>query len=113
MELAQKQVELLNQAFPDRTRLAMLFDAQSADQFVAAERTAKLLNLQVQSLRLENPPYDFEAAIRGAASGDAQMLLILSSPFFLPYRARIVEGRMRTASLPCSSPGIGPSWAGS
>jgi len=113
LELAQKQVELLNQAFPDRTRLAMLFDAQSADQFVAAERTAKLLNLQVQSLRLENPPYDFEAAIRGAASGDAQMLLILSSPFFLPYRARIVEGRMRTASLPCSSPGIGPSWAGS
>jgi putative ABC transport system substrate-binding protein len=89
--VAQKQVELLNQAFPDRTRLAMLFDAQSADQFVAAERTAKLLNLQVQSLRLENPPYDFEAAIRGAASGDAQMLLVLSSPFFLPYRARIVE----------------------
>src|SRR6516162_7980811 len=113
LELAQKQVELLNQAFPDRTRMAMLFDAQTADQFVAAERTAKLLNLQVQSLRLENPPYDFEAAIRGAASGDAQMLLILSSPFFLPYRARIVEGRMRTASLPCSSPGIGPSWAGS
>jgi len=91
LELAQKQVELLNQAFPDRTRLAMLFDAQTADQFVAAERTAKLLNLQVQSLRLENPPYDFEAAIRGAISGDAQMLLVLSSPFFLPYRARIVE----------------------
>jgi putative ABC transport system substrate-binding protein len=91
LELAQKQVELLSQAFPDRTRLAMLFDAQTADQFVAAERTAKLLNLQVQSLRLENPPYDFDAAIRGAASGDAQMLLILSSPFFLPYRARIID----------------------
>jgi putative ABC transport system substrate-binding protein len=91
LELAQKQVELLSQAFPDRTRLATLFDAQSADQFVVAERTAKLLNLQVHPLRLENPPYDFEAAIRGAASGDAQMLLVLSSPFFLPYRTRIVE----------------------
>jgi putative ABC transport system substrate-binding protein len=91
LELAQKQVELLNQAFSDRTRLAMLFDAQTADQFVAAERTAKLLNLQVQSLRLEKPPYDFDAAIRDAASGDAQILLVLSSPFFLPYRARIVE----------------------
>jgi putative ABC transport system substrate-binding protein len=91
LELAQKQVELLSQAFPDRTRLAMLFDAQTADQFGAAERTAKLLNLQVQSLRLENPPYDFDAAIRGAAAGDAQMLLVLSSPFFLPHRARIVE----------------------
>src|SRR5262249_38489803 len=88
LELAQKQVELLNQAFPDRTRLAMLFDAQSADQFVAAEGTAKLLNLQVQSLRLD---YDFEAAIRGAGSKHAQMLLVLSSPFFLPYRAAIIE----------------------
>jgi hypothetical protein len=29
LELAQKQVELLTQAFPDRTRLAMLFDALS------------------------------------------------------------------------------------
>src|SRR5262245_8326354 len=37
LELAQKQVELLTQAFPDRTRLAMLFDSQSADQFDAAD----------------------------------------------------------------------------
>ena len=40
LELAQKQVEILTQAFPDRNRLAVLFDAQSADQFVAAERAA-------------------------------------------------------------------------
>src|SRR5262249_52168894 len=52
LELAQKQVELLNQAFPDRTRLAMLFDAQSSHLFVAAARTAKLLHLHVQSLLL-------------------------------------------------------------
>jgi putative ABC transport system substrate-binding protein len=113
LELAQKQVELLNQAFPDRTRLAMLFDAQRADQFVAAERTAKLLNLQVQSLRLENPPYDFEAAIRGAASGDAQMLLVLSSPSSYRIERESSKRRMRTTSLPCSSPGIGPRRAGS
>src|SRR5262245_43238564 len=40
LELARKQVELLTQAFPDRARLAPLFDAQSADQFNAAERAA-------------------------------------------------------------------------
>jgi ABC-type uncharacterized transport system substrate-binding protein len=91
LELAQKQVELLTQAFPDRTLLAMLFDAQSTDQFGAAERAAKALNLQVQALRLENPPYDFDAAFRGAASGGAQMVLVLSSPFFLPHRHQIVE----------------------
>ena len=36
LELAQKQVDLLTQALPGKTRLAVLFDAQSADQFVAA-----------------------------------------------------------------------------
>ena len=91
LELAQKQAELLTQAFPERTRLAVLFDAQSADQFGAAERAAKALNLQVQALQLENPSYDFDAAFHGAASGGAQMVLVLSSPFFLPHRARIVE----------------------
>src|SRR5438309_9502692 len=43
----EKQVELLTQAFPDRTRLAMLWDALSADQFSAAERRAKSLRLEV------------------------------------------------------------------
>jgi putative ABC transport system substrate-binding protein len=91
LELAQKQVELLTQAFPERTRLAMIFDAQSADQFAAAERAAAVLKLQVQPLRLENPPYDFGAAFRGAASGGAQIVLVLSSPHFLPLRAQVIE----------------------
>ena len=89
LELAQKQVELLTQAFPDRTRLAMLFDALSG-QIDATQRAAKALNLQVQALRLENPPYDFDAAFRDAAVGGAQMVLVLSSLFFLPQRDRIV-----------------------
>ena len=91
LELAQKQVELLTQAFPEKTQLAILFDGQSADQFGAAERAAKALNLQVQAIRLENPPYDVEAAFRGAISGGAQMVLVLSSPLFLPQRNRIAE----------------------
>ena len=91
LEVAQKQVELLNQTFPDRTRLAILSDFQSAENFGAAERAAKALNLQVQLVRLENPPYDFDVGFRSAASGNAQMALVLSSQFFLPHRARIVE----------------------
>jgi putative ABC transport system substrate-binding protein len=91
LELAQKQVELLTQAFPDRTRLAMLFDSQSADQFDAAERAAKALNLQVQPIRLENPPYDIDAAFNRTASGDAQTMLVLSSPLFLPHLTQITE----------------------
>jgi putative ABC transport system substrate-binding protein len=54
-ELAEKQVELLTQAFPDRIRLAMLWDELSSDQFNAAEKRAKTLNLQVLSTKLEHP----------------------------------------------------------
>jgi putative ABC transport system substrate-binding protein len=90
VELAQKQVELLTQAFPGRTRLAVLFDALSG-QVSAAEQTAKALNLQVQALRLENPPYDFDSAFASAAAGGAQMVLVLSSPLFFPHRARVIE----------------------
>ena len=90
LELAQKQVELLAQTFPERNRLALLYNAQSGDQFNAAEHAAKALNLQVP-LRLEIQPYDFDAAFRSAASSGAQMVLVLSSPSFLPHQPRIVE----------------------
>jgi putative tryptophan/tyrosine transport system substrate-binding protein len=90
-ELAGKQVELLTQAFPERTRLAVLHDRISADQFTAAERQARSLRLNVRSLKLENPPYDFDAAFQSLAEGSPQMLLVLSSPFFALSRTHIAE----------------------
>ena len=85
-ELAEKQTELLWQAFPDRTRIGILWDAISADQFSAAERRAKIFGLQVHPLKLENPPYDFEAAFGSLAAASTQTLLVLSSPHFTPAR---------------------------
>ena len=61
------------------------------DQFAAAERQARSLGLDVQSLKLENPPYDFDAAFRTLAQGSPQMLLVLSSQFFALSRAHIAE----------------------
>jgi putative ABC transport system substrate-binding protein len=90
-ELAAKQVELLTEAFPDRIRLGVLYDAISADQFIAAERQAKSLHLDVRSQKLQSPPYDFDAAFRGLAESSTQMLLVLSSPFFTAQRAHIAE----------------------
>jgi putative ABC transport system substrate-binding protein len=91
LELAQKQIELLAQAVPDRSRIAVLFDAQTNDQFDAAKHAAAALNLQVQALRLEKPPYDFETAFASASSNGAQAALVLSSPLFLPQLRRITE----------------------
>jgi putative ABC transport system substrate-binding protein len=90
-ELAEKQVEVLTEAFPDKTRLAILWDALSADQFSAAETRAKSLHLNVLSTRLERPPYDFDAAFRSLTESSPQMLLLLSSPHFIPQRRRIAE----------------------
>src|SRR5262245_42042410 len=91
LQLAQKQVELLTQAFPDRTRLAILFDALSADQSLAAEQAAQLLNLQPHMLKLEKPPYDMAAPFGSAVAGGAQMMVVLSSPLFIPHHRRIAE----------------------
>jgi putative tryptophan/tyrosine transport system substrate-binding protein len=91
LELAQKQVELMKEAFPDRTRLAILFDAQSIAQFNTAERAAKSLKFQVQSLKLEDKPYDFDAAFRSMATDGAQMVLVQSSPNFIPYQRKIAD----------------------
>jgi putative tryptophan/tyrosine transport system substrate-binding protein len=90
-ELAAKQVELLTEAFPDRRRLAVLYDEDSADQFAAAERQARSLRLDVRPLKLENPPYDFDVAFQSLAKGSPQMLLVLSSYYFTLSRSHIAE----------------------
>jgi putative ABC transport system substrate-binding protein len=94
-ELAEKQTELLAQAIPGKVRLGILWDTISAAQFGAAERRGKALGLIIQSQKLENPPYDFDAAFRTLAASSPQMLLVLSSPNFTPYRVQIAELAIR------------------
>ena len=95
-ELAAKQVEILKETFPDRTRLTALWDALSADQLAGAEGTAKSLHLTMRALKLESPPYDIAAAFRRVAETDAQMLLVLSSPLFGPHNKEIAEATVRS-----------------
>ena len=84
-------MELLTEAFPDRSRLAVLYDEDSADQFAAAERQARSLRLDVRSLKLENPPYDFDVAFQSLAEVSPQMLLVLSSQYFTLSRSHIAK----------------------
>jgi putative tryptophan/tyrosine transport system substrate-binding protein len=90
-ELAVKQLELLVEAFPERTRVAVLLDSASDDQLSAIERAVPSMRLSVRSLKLENAPYDFDAAFRAVVQGEAQMLHVLSSPLFTPQSAHIAE----------------------
>jgi len=92
-DVARKRVEIMREAFPDKTHLAVLWDAITSEQFEAAKQTAESLNLQLHSVKLEKSPYDFEAAFR--AMTDAQMLLVLSSYLFSSSRSRIAELAIR------------------
>ena len=94
-ELAAKQLELLAQAFPGRTRVGLLWDQYSVDGLELAERVARSLRLTLRPLKLENPPYDWDAAFRNLSEREAEMLLVLSSPLFTPHRARIAELAVR------------------
>jgi putative ABC transport system substrate-binding protein len=94
-ELAVKQLELLAEAFPDRTRVGVLWDSISADSFAAAERTAGSMSLSLRPLKLENPPYDFDRAFQTLAQDEVKMLLVLSSTFFGSYIAQIAELAIR------------------
>ena len=90
-ELAAKKVELLREAFPERTRLGILWDGLVAEEFNAAQRAAKSLRLELHAHKLENRPYDFAAAFAAIAQEGAQMVLVLSSPLFAEHRARLAE----------------------
>ena len=98
-ELAAKQVEILKETFPDRTRITVLWDAFSTDQFAGAERAAKSLALTLHAIKLENPPYDIAAVFRRVAESQPQMLLVQSSPLFGPHNKEIVAETLR-ARLP-------------
>ena len=94
-ELAEKQVQLLSEAFPDRRRLGVLWDALSTDQFEAASRRAAALGLEPLAVQLKDPPYDFAAGFAALAARGPQFLLVLSSPLFTASRREIAELAVR------------------
>src|SRR5262249_22238635 len=91
IEVTGKCLELLKEALPQVTRVAVLWDAISADQFRAVEGVARLLGMQLQSLELRQPlADDYARALEAAAREGAEALLVLRSPLFNRDRDRII-----------------------
>src|SRR5713101_1018256 len=83
IEVTGKCLERLKDALPQVTRVAVLWDTISADQFRAAEGAARVVGMQLQSLDLRQPPaYDYASALAAAAREGAEALLVLRSPLF-------------------------------
>ena len=91
LELTGKRLEILKDVLPQLARVAVFWDAFSADQLPAAEAVAREVGVQLQPMELRHPPYDYASAFSAAAEGRAEALLPLMSPVFFRERARLLE----------------------
>ncbi len=103
LEISAKQLELLREALPQATRLAMLWEATSADQAESAEAAARLLGVALSKIEL-TPPYDFDRALAKVVRARASGLLVLGSPVIYRERLRIsalaLKHRLPTIAAP-------------
>jgi putative tryptophan/tyrosine transport system substrate-binding protein len=93
VELGGKRLELLKEAFPKVSHVAVLLRSGgpgSTQQMKEIEIAARSLHIQVQPIGVEGPN-DFERAFSTLKRERATGLIAVSNPFFNIHKARIVE----------------------
>jgi putative ABC transport system substrate-binding protein len=112
-ELSGKRLELLQEAVPGLTRVALLMDAGNPSRPVLlAEHETAARGLGVQLLLLEVRGSDeFVGAFQAATQGQAQALIMGQSPLFFNHRARLAELAL-ASRLPTMSGETGYAEAG-
>ena len=101
-EITGKQLQLLTDAVPGTSRVAMLWNSsvqESAVQVREAEAAAQSMGIQLQAVPARGPE-DLDSALAAMARGRAQALLVSNDSTFLVHGARIAElalkGRLPT-----------------
>ncbi len=90
-ELNAKRLELLKEALPKVSRVAVLFEPrQLSTSIPPIETAASLLGLQVTRLEVHGA-YDFERALAAAARSHVGALMPVSSALFHGERQRIIS----------------------
>ncbi len=106
-ELSGKRLELLREAVPRVSRVAILahrgFGA-TALLLKEAQSAALILGMQVQPLEVRGPG-DFEAAFAAMTRERASALLVQANPVFFDHRKRIVDLAAGTAYRPSTRSG--------
>ena len=86
-----KQLELLKEAVPEVTRVAVLRGlAPLPLELLAMEGVAQSLGVELQ-LFFADEPREFDSAFAAMASAQAQALLVFGDPALVPNRQRIVD----------------------
>jgi len=91
VELTPKRLQLLKQALPKAGRVAVLWDALSADQLKAAQQAAASLRVELRAIEVREAPSDLDDAFREATRGRAAAVLVLASTFFYRDRERLAQ----------------------
>ena len=97
-ELGGKRLQLLKEAVPRLTRVAVLwnpFNPDSAFLFKGTETAARTLGIQVQSLEVRRPE-DFDIAFAAMTSGRADALMTVDDPLMVAHAPRIVDFAAKT-----------------
>jgi putative tryptophan/tyrosine transport system substrate-binding protein len=112
-EVAGKRLELLREAVPGLSRVALLLDtgppnwhAQRHDH----EAAARGLGVQLLPLEVRGPD-EFAGAFQAATQGHAQALIMVQSPLCSYYRVRLAELAL-ASRLPTMSGEVGYAKAG-
>jgi putative tryptophan/tyrosine transport system substrate-binding protein len=95
IELAEKRVQILRDAFPGLPTAIAFWDEISADQWHAAQTAAATLRFPLAGVKLHDPPYDYERAFTQSAPNHRDSLIVMVSPFFFRDRARLAEFALR------------------
>ena len=92
MELTGKRLELLKDAFPKISRVAVVRTPGAAQEqeVTEIEVVAQTLGIQVQYVHVQSPD-DFENAFSTIIKGRADALLILRSPLVRTHSTRITD----------------------
>ena len=92
-ELNVKRLELLKEAFPKVSRMAVLFDASPGlpSPLRDIQTAARALGVNLVSLGLRGPDPDLESAFRTATRERAGALLVVAGPVQARHQKRIVD----------------------
>src|SRR5882672_3626515 len=112
-DLNGKRLELLTEAVPGLTRVALLLEAgdpRRHSQLHDHETAARVLGVHLQPLEVRGPD-EFSGAFQAAIEGQAQALIMVGSPLFSMQRAQLAELAL-ASRLPTMAADVGYAKAG-
>jgi putative ABC transport system substrate-binding protein len=95
LELTSKRLELAKEAIPRATRMAVLWDASSADQLKAAETAARSLGISLLALELRHISYDYVGVMQTAVRNRVSAAFVLTSVAVFGDRAKIAAAALQ------------------